>query len=134
MPLETGRTHFFLADALREDERETAIAEARAALAAFEELSATRDADAAASLLRSLGVKVARTGARGIGGLTKRELEVLELLGEDLSNREIADRLFLTRKTVEHHVARVLAKLELRSRAGAAAYAIRTLKRDSAAN
>jgi DNA-binding NarL/FixJ family response regulator len=134
MPLEVGRTHLLLAETLREGERETAIAEARVSLAAFEELGAAHDADAAASLLRTFGVKRTRAGARGIGGLTKRELEVLDLLGEGLSNREMAERLFLTRKTVEHHVARVLAKLGLRSRAEAAAYAARTLGRDSAAN
>ncbi len=134
MPLEAGRTHFLLAETLRESERETAIEEARAALAAFEELGAAHDADAAASLLRSLGVKTTRVGASGIGGLTKRELEVLRLLGEGLSNREMAERLFLTRKTIEHHVAGVLAKLALRSRAEAAAYAVRSLERDPAAN
>ena len=57
--------------------------------------------------------------------LTKREQEVLRLLGEGLSNSEIAARLFISAKTAEHHVGRILRKLDLRSRAEAAAYAVR---------
>jgi DNA-binding CsgD family transcriptional regulator len=84
------------------------------------------------SACRSLGVKASRAGPKGFGVLTKREVEVLTLIGEGLSNREMAQRLFVTRKTIEHHVARVLAKLGLRSRAQAAAYAARNLERESA--
>jgi DNA-binding CsgD family transcriptional regulator len=132
MPLEAGRTHLLLASALADRDPEAAIAEARAALGCFEQLGAAADADAAAATLRSLGVRAARAGSRDPGILTRREVEVLGLVGEGLSNREIAERLFLSRKTVEHHVARVLAKLSLRSRAEAAAYAVRRLGGDSA--
>jgi ATP/maltotriose-dependent transcriptional regulator MalT len=134
MPFEATKTRLLIATALAGRRRAPAIAEARAALAAFEELGAGPGADAAAALLRSLGVKAARSGPRGIGLLTKRELSVLELLGEGLSNPAIAQRLFIARKTVEHHVGSVLFKLELSSRAEAAAYAARHLadERDAA--
>lgn len=136
MPFEAARTRLLIATTLAPRERDTAIAEARAALTGFEELGAGPGADAAAALLRSLGVKAARSGPKGVGLLTKRELEVLELLGEGLSNPAIAERLFITRKTVEHHVGSVLSKLELASRGEATAYAVRHLtpERDSAAN
>jgi DNA-binding NarL/FixJ family response regulator len=134
MPFEAGRTHHALGEALRELAPEVAKAEARAALDSFEGLGAERDADAAAALLRALGVNAARSGPRGgLGALTKREREVLSLLGEGLSNPEIAERLFLSRKTVEHHVAHVLRKLNLKNRAEAAAEAVRRLGQESAA-
>jgi DNA-binding NarL/FixJ family response regulator len=57
--------------------------------------------------------------------LTKRE--ILELLGEGLSNRRMAERPFLSPWTVEHHARSVLAKLELANRAEAAAYCARVL-------
>ena len=104
---------------------EVAMAEARAALSAFQRLPAARDADDAAALLRSLGVRPTLV-REGQGQLTARETDVLHLLGHGLTNPEIADRLFISRKTVEHHVANVLSKLGLRSRAEAAGYVART--------
>ena len=127
LPLETARAQLELARVIAPAAPAGAVAEARAALAAFERLGAAHDADGAAALLRSLGIKAARSGPKGIGVLTKREREVLELLALGLSNPEIAARLYLSRKTVQHHVAHILAKLDLPSRAGAAAYAAREL-------
>jgi DNA-binding CsgD family transcriptional regulator len=128
IPYRAAQTRLLLAQVLRRDDREVAAAEARAALSVFEDLGAGRDADAAAALMRDLGLKAARTGPKNIGRLTKREQEVLALLGEGLSNPEIAERLFLSRKTVEHHVARILSRLGLRGRAEAAALAARSAR------
>jgi DNA-binding CsgD family transcriptional regulator len=50
---------------------------------------------------------------------------VLSLLGQGLSNAEIAERLVMSPRTAEHHVGRMLRKLELKSRSHAAAYALR---------
>jgi DNA-binding CsgD family transcriptional regulator len=130
IPYRAAQTRLLLAQVLGRDGREVAGAEARAALSVFEDLGANRDADAAAALLRDLGIKAARTGPRNVGRLTRREQEVLALLGEGLSNPEIAGRLFLSRKTVEHHVARILSKLGLRGRAEAAALAARGTGQD----
>jgi DNA-binding NarL/FixJ family response regulator len=52
---------------------------------------------------------------------------VLRLLGEGLTNAQIAERLVISPKTAEHHVARVFRKLGVRTRAEAAAYAARNL-------
>jgi DNA-binding CsgD family transcriptional regulator len=124
LPMERARARLELARSLAERSPEVAVAEAKAALLDFERLEAARHADAAAALLRSLGAPI-RTGPKGIGALTRREAEVLELIGAGLSNPEIGDRLYISRKTVEHHVGNVLSKLGLRNRAEAAAYATR---------
>lgn len=130
LPYEVGRTRLALAETIRGDDADGAAAEARAALDAFEGLGASRDADEAAAFLRALGVKAARTGPKGLGTLTKREAEVLELVATGLANPEIAERLYLSRKTVEHHVASILSKLGLRNRAEATrAYAEGSLQR-----
>jgi DNA-binding NarL/FixJ family response regulator len=126
IPYRAAQTRLLLAQVLAHNEREVAGAEARAALSVFEDLGAGREADAAAALMRDLGFKAARTGPKNLGRLTKREQEVLLLLGEGLSNPEIAERLFLSRKTVEHHVAHILAKLGVRGRAEAAVLAARS--------
>jgi DNA-binding CsgD family transcriptional regulator len=57
-------------------------------------------------------------------GLTAREMEVLALLAEGLTNAQLAERLFLSEKTVDHHVSSVLRKLAEPTRSGAVAAAL----------
>ena len=59
------------------------------------------------------------------GLLTARQVEILKLLADGLTNAEIAARLYITPKTVAHHVSAVLGKLGVRSRRQAAAEAAR---------
>ncbi|HEX9375839.1 MAG TPA: LuxR C-terminal-related transcriptional regulator [Actinomycetota bacterium] len=126
MPHAAARAHLALARALDGDR---SIEEARLALRAFEEIGATRDADSAAALLRSLGV-AGRTGPKRLGELSKREVEVLRLLGEGLTNAEIAARLYISTKTVATHVGNIFAKLGIRNRTEAAALSRQHLQED----
>jgi DNA-binding NarL/FixJ family response regulator/tetratricopeptide (TPR) repeat protein len=123
MPLDEGIARLELARAIQSTQQELAVEQARAALRIFERLGAAPYADRAAKLLRDLGAP-GRASPRG-GDLSKREAEVLSLLGAGLSNAEIAERLVISPRTAEHHVASVLRKLELRNRSEAAAYAVR---------
>jgi DNA-binding CsgD family transcriptional regulator len=132
LTLEAAKARVALARELASHAPAAAVVEARNALERFERLGATRDADAAAALLRELGAP-ARTFPKGYGILTRRETEVLSLLAEGCSNAEIAQRLYISRRTAEHHVARILSKLGVRNRAEAAAYALREQTQKSVA-
>jgi DNA-binding CsgD family transcriptional regulator/tetratricopeptide (TPR) repeat protein len=101
----------------------------REALTIFERLGATPAAEIARKRLRQGGARGLPRGPRPAtvanpAGLTPRQLEVLLLLAEGLSNPQIAARLSTSLKTVEHHVSMVLAKLPARSRAEAARLAV----------
>jgi DNA-binding CsgD family transcriptional regulator len=129
LSLDAARARFALARAVDAEQPDVAVGEARAALAGFERLGAPREADAAAAFLRDHGV-AGRTGPKGLELLSRREREVLALLGQGLTNAEIAERLFISTKTAGNHVSNVLSKLNLRSRTEAAAFAVGYLGSD----
>lgn len=86
-----------------------------------------RECGAAADVLR-----VERRGQTSIpGGLSKREIEVAQLVAEGNSNRTIADMLALSERTVENHIASVFGKLKVRSRAEIAAFVTRENTRNA---
>ena len=96
----------------------------------FDRLGARPAAALAARRLRELGVRSIPRGRRPAtranpAGLTARELEVLRLVADGLPNHEIAGRLFLSPRTVDHHVSAVLGKLGVGRRSDVAAAAAR---------
>jgi DNA-binding CsgD family transcriptional regulator/tetratricopeptide (TPR) repeat protein len=97
------------------------------ALGALEGLGAAAAADRVRRSLRAMGARVPRrpraTTRENPAGLTERQLAVLALLREGMTNAEIAERLVLSVRTVDHHVAAVLGKLGVRSRREVAAAA-----------
>ena len=90
------------------------------ALDIFDALGATAVASKLRKTMRDQGMSVPRGKSRQsrdhAAGLTARQAEVLQLLDQGLSNAEIADRLFVSPRTVEHHVSAVLAKLDSTTR------------------
>ena len=97
----------------------------RQALGRLDDLGARATAAAARRRMRELGMKAIPRGPRPAtraapAGLTARQQEVLALISEGLPNQEISRRLFISERTVDHHVSAVLAKIGVPSRAAAA--------------
>jgi DNA-binding CsgD family transcriptional regulator/tetratricopeptide (TPR) repeat protein len=106
-------------------ERTRAVTELQAAHEQLLASGALRYCDEAARELRRLGRAVPRATADvgqpwSIAGLTRREIEVLEFVAAGKTNREIANELFLSVRTVDRHLARIFEKLRVNSRAAAA--------------
>ena len=126
---EAARARLAIAEFATARNPELAVREARLAVETFQALGAGPGADRARSLLRRLGVRTAG-GPPVKAGLSRREEEVARLVGLGLSNDQIAERLFLSPRTVEHHVTSILRKLAASGRAEIAAHAVRHLSTD----
>jgi DNA-binding NarL/FixJ family response regulator len=115
-------------------ERSAAIATLRAAEAELDVCGSVRVRDEMRRELRKLGARAekrgpAAAGDSGVGALTKRELEIAELVTDRKTNREIAATLFLSDKTIESHLRNIFVKLGVSSRVDVA----RAVERDRAA-
>ncbi len=116
-PFELARTQlaygeFLLAAGRRDEARE----QLRLALAGFERVEAAPFAERARRELRSAGA-ITRTSAAPADELTPHELRVAQLVAQGLTNREAAAALFVSAKTVEHHLRNVFRKLGIKRRA-----------------
>ena len=103
---------------------------ARAVIDDLQQLSATPAAAIVARRMRERGIRGIPRGPRSRtrenpAGLTARELEVLSLIAEGLRNAQIAQRLVVSERTVDHHVSAILRKLDVETRGQAAAEATR---------
>jgi DNA-binding NarL/FixJ family response regulator len=102
----------------------------REALEVFGDLGAAATAAWTRRRMRELGIRAIPRGPRPAtkaapAGLTAREQEVLALISAGLANREISRQLFISERTVQHHVSAVLAKIGVSSRTAAAREAAR---------
>ena len=103
----------------------------RAALEILERLGAGPALERLRKSLRATGVRGIPRGPRpstreNPAGLTNRQLDVLALMAGGFANAEIADRLFISPKTVDHHVSAILAKLDARTRGEAVSVALQS--------
>jgi ATP/maltotriose-dependent transcriptional regulator MalT len=117
-PYETASTAGLVAAACRAvGDEEAAQLELESARDTYRRLGASRDVDTVQAFM-------SRPAERLAGGLTARELEVLRLVAQAKTNRQIATELLLSERTVHRHISNIFAKLDVRSRTQAATYAV----------
>jgi DNA-binding CsgD family transcriptional regulator len=117
-PFDRARTQLAYGQYLRRQRRRSDAREhLRAALGGFERLGAEPWAERARVELRATGEAARKRDPSTLTQLTPQELQIARLVAEGQSNKEVATQLFLSRRTVEYHVAKVFAKLGISSRA-----------------
>ena len=129
LPYEEAHTRQRLAESLFQMDDPDATIEAQQELttarAIFERLGAPLDLMANEAIAQRFATRRRGSTTRGrTNGLTRRERQVIALIAQGLSNREIAEKLVISEKTAEVHVSNILGKLHFTSRAQAAAYAV----------
>jgi DNA-binding CsgD family transcriptional regulator len=114
---ELGRAHLLYGEWLRRQNRRNDAREPlRTAHTMFTVMGMNGFADRAAEELGATGENVRKRGHESASQLTAQETQIVRLVREGLSNQEIAVRLFISRRTVEWHLSKIFAKLEITSR------------------
>ena len=117
-PFDAARTGLLYGEALRRRRRRAeARSHLRTALEAFERLGAAPWAERARAELRASGETARKRDPSSRAQLTPQELQIARFVGQGATNREIAAQLFLSPRTVDHHLRNVFAKLGISSRA-----------------
>ena len=116
-PFDLARIQLLYGEHLRRQRRRAdARVQLRAALEAFERLRAEPWAERARGELRASGETARRRDPSTIDQLTPQELQIARFVAQGLSNKEVAAQLFLSPRTIEHHLRHVFAKLGVKSR------------------
>jgi DNA-binding CsgD family transcriptional regulator len=116
-PMDRARTALLYGEHLRRERRRVeARVQLRAALDTFDRLGAVRWAERARAELRATGETARRRELSTFDQLTQQELQVVRAISQGATNREAAAQLFISPRTVDHHLRNVFRKLEVRSR------------------
>ena len=129
LPFEASRNRIILSEALNKlGKFAQAVAELNTAMIEFKELGAEKDFEKTKYLLRNLNKNNAYENNKDLQEFTGRELEVLRLIAQGINNEEIAEKLFLSVRTVEKHITNIYGKMGVSgksARAYATSYAIK---------
>jgi DNA-binding CsgD family transcriptional regulator len=116
-PLDLARTRLLYGEHLRRRKaRGAAVSQLRAALTDFQQLGAHPWAARAEAELRACGYSPAARRDDLFDQLTPQELQIVRLVSDGLTNRQVAAQMFLSPRTVEYHLAKVYPKLQVTSR------------------
>jgi DNA-binding CsgD family transcriptional regulator/tetratricopeptide (TPR) repeat protein len=116
-PFERAKTELFFGERLRRGRKPRAAREhLRNARQTFQRYDAAYWAERAGGELRAAGESVTPVGGPGMADLTPQQTQIARLVAEGATNREVAAQLFVSPRTVDHHLRNIFTKLGIRSR------------------